>query len=302
MQHMPCSLYGLIEVPPLCNLFLQTPEYKRMENIRQLGKASNVYPGATHSVKEHSMGIMHLAHQMCDTIGIKNTRMIELVMLAGLSKNVGCCSVSNITEHLLIEAGIFRPCHIRSEETLKSVNHQLGMPLTVREVEIVRGMMIGERPTNCFWLPALFSIVCDPNSGFDVSKMDSLMRDSQKTGFTITPVSNIIQKARIQKGCLVYHSSAFIDICKFFEKHSQIMHYVYLHPCILKHHNDTAFIIKQCLNLPYLFAAGSMQWLQMTDSYIYVLNAPSKVPSNTQTQTYLADIVLNLVSNVSFQT
>jgi HD superfamily phosphohydrolase len=47
---------------------LDTPEMQRLRNVRQLGTAYLVYPGAQHSRFEHSIGTAHLASRMIEAI------------------------------------------------------------------------------------------------------------------------------------------------------------------------------------------------------------------------------------------
>ncbi|MCH2111637.1 MAG: hypothetical protein MK213_02170, partial [Planctomycetes bacterium] len=47
---------------------LDTPEMQRLRNVRQLGTAYLVYPGAQHSRFEHSVGTAHLASKMIQSI------------------------------------------------------------------------------------------------------------------------------------------------------------------------------------------------------------------------------------------
>ena len=50
-----------ISIPPAVQVVLDTPPVQRLVNLKQLGCAYNAYPCATHTRKEHSLGVMELA-------------------------------------------------------------------------------------------------------------------------------------------------------------------------------------------------------------------------------------------------
>src|SRR5262245_22521772 len=60
---------GLIRIPPELDVpvtprvrrIIDTPQFRRLAKVRQLGLVSLVYPGATHSRFEHSLGAYRLA-------------------------------------------------------------------------------------------------------------------------------------------------------------------------------------------------------------------------------------------------
>ena len=56
-----CPLYGFISITPRMRSIIDTPEFKRLHNLRQLGLTYLIYPSANHTRFEHSLGVSHLA-------------------------------------------------------------------------------------------------------------------------------------------------------------------------------------------------------------------------------------------------
>ncbi|KAF6779550.1 hypothetical protein AHF37_00903 [Paragonimus kellicotti] len=58
----------MIELEPLIQLIVDTPEFQRLREIRQLGLAYLVFPSCQHARFEHSIGTYHMAKRLTDAI------------------------------------------------------------------------------------------------------------------------------------------------------------------------------------------------------------------------------------------
>src|SRR5690606_34428322 len=57
------ALYDRIPLTRDDLALIDTPEFRRLDRIQQLGFVSRVWPGAKHTRFEHSLGVMHLARR-----------------------------------------------------------------------------------------------------------------------------------------------------------------------------------------------------------------------------------------------
>ena len=57
-------VHGDIELTSEEVRLVDTPEFQRLRGVKQLGTASLVYPGATHTRFEHSIGTLHMAERL----------------------------------------------------------------------------------------------------------------------------------------------------------------------------------------------------------------------------------------------
>ncbi|XP_076109500.1 deoxynucleoside triphosphate triphosphohydrolase SAMHD1-like [Mytilus galloprovincialis] len=65
------SIHGIITLHPLLFKIIDTPQFQRLRNIKQLGGCYFVYPGASHNRFEHSIGTCHLASKLADHLQLK---------------------------------------------------------------------------------------------------------------------------------------------------------------------------------------------------------------------------------------
>jgi len=59
-------IHGMIELNEGEVEIINHVAFQRLRRIRQLALSSLVYPGATHTRFEHSLGVMHLASRIMD--------------------------------------------------------------------------------------------------------------------------------------------------------------------------------------------------------------------------------------------
>ncbi|XP_067298516.1 deoxynucleoside triphosphate triphosphohydrolase SAMHD1-like [Pseudorasbora parva] len=89
------SVHGHIELHPLLVKIIDTPQFQRLRNIKQLGAGYWVFPGASHNRFEHSIGVAHLAGCLVKSLQEKqpelhiNNRDVLCVQIAGLCHDLG---------------------------------------------------------------------------------------------------------------------------------------------------------------------------------------------------------------------
>lgn len=115
-----CPIHGFIRFSPAERSIIDHPLFRRLRWIRQLALTEYVYPGATHSRFEHSLGVMEVATRMFDTLARNHGGVMEktfssvealrdspmaksrqLVRLAALLHDVGHCAFSHAAEEVL---------------------------------------------------------------------------------------------------------------------------------------------------------------------------------------------------------
>ena len=69
-------VYGFISIPgEFIYDLIEHPWFQRLRNIRQLGMAYYVYPGAVHTRFQHSLGALHLTELAIETLRNKGVEI-----------------------------------------------------------------------------------------------------------------------------------------------------------------------------------------------------------------------------------
>lgn len=99
-------LWGTIELAPYEVCLLDTPLFQRLRQIHQTGNVFATFPSATHTRYEHTLGVMHLAGRIAETLMRKysaqkdliDDRSYQKVRLAALCHDIGHSAFSHTGE------------------------------------------------------------------------------------------------------------------------------------------------------------------------------------------------------------
>ncbi len=154
---------------------IDTPEFQRLRRIKQLGLANYAYQGAEHSRFSHSLGVMHLAGRILDSLERKYTISETdrlAIRVSALLHDVGHGAFSHVIEPILD----FRHEDFTVEVVLDKSN-ALGATLAEYSSELPKKIA---RIINGEFRPSSLGQIV--SSQLDADRMDYLIRDSLMTG------------------------------------------------------------------------------------------------------------------------
>lgn len=163
-------LYGFIEVGDFEDRLLDSPLFQRLCRIKQLAHTYIVFPSATHTRLEHSLGTMYVAGRIAAKLGFDEP-VRRAVRAAALLHDIGHGPFSHVFEDPIRR--INGPDFSHEEVTLAMIKSDPTIATALGDLAgEVHEIIAGNRGI-------LSSII---SSSLDADKMDYLRRDSYHTG------------------------------------------------------------------------------------------------------------------------
>lgn len=208
------SVYGDISLNKFEERIMDMPQFQRLRRIKQLGLISLIYPGATHTRFEHSVGTMNLGFKLSTELGLPDDD-VELIRASALLHDIGHGPFSHVSEGVL---------SVPHEELTKYVVTKTSMCDLLEEkfdvnkiVEIVNGKG---------YLGPIVS------GELDVDRMDYLLRDSHNTGVAY----GIIDYERIISNLKLEESGLILDIKGVQAAEGALVSRYFMYPSVYQHH------------------------------------------------------------------
>ncbi|MGC8562241.1 MAG: HD domain-containing protein [Thermoplasmata archaeon] len=171
------SIYGSIDLDETVSKIVSTNEFQRMNMVKQLGFTYLVFPGATHSRFEHSLGTYYLAREVSTRLGLGEEDVTD-VSLAGLLHDIGHSPFSHSLEDSMMK--IYGKEHLGVTIDIiegKTPRNELSDSLGDHRERVVK-ILKGEA--------GVLSRIISGNG--DVDQIDYLARDSYYTGVALGAV------------------------------------------------------------------------------------------------------------------
>ena len=191
MKNIRDPLYGFITVNEMELDVVSAPAVQRLRRVAHLGLSDAVYPSATHSRFEHSLGVMHLAGKLAESLGLSEETS-QAYRIAGLLHDVGHSPFSHALEEVIEERLGFE--HERQSERIIRELDELYAP----DAEFVIDIIHGETK---------YDLVA---GAIDADRLDYLQRDARRTGFqnSSVDVRTIVKFAQIHDDRIVFDKKA----------------------------------------------------------------------------------------------
>ena len=253
--------------------------------MKQLGCTHYVYPTATHSRFQHSLGVMHLAGKYYDFLTKNSPDLVYdpldhlCVQVAGLIHDMGHGPFSHLWEQFVAEANpgsgwthekasldMFK--HLLKENDIPLMEWNVKAQDVYFIMELVKGPLgtsssswpyMGRGPEKAF----LYEIIANHKCGIDVDKMDYLHRDGKGLGLPV-----VFEIERLFHSAGVYWDSTGKSFISFRDKVRDDVVYLFMDRSRLHnkgYQHETVKIIER-MTLDMLLAADPVLAIVKTDN------------------------------------
>jgi HD superfamily phosphohydrolase len=209
-------IQGLMKIDGIFATIVDTPQFQRLRDLKQLGSAYFIFPGASHNRFEHSLGVAHLSKIWANKFRTDqpelgcSERQVDLVGLAGLCHDLGHGPFSHVFDNEFIPSVRPNVTWKHEQMSVKLLEHCIEMnqidlgifispPTCCRvliifadkeEVDFIGDLIMGGGPSKAKLGKSafLFDIVSNSRNSVDVDKFDYLQRDAYNVGIKSTCV------------------------------------------------------------------------------------------------------------------
>jgi len=217
-------VYGFLRFPEQELIqIINHPLFQRLRNIKQMGLAHLVYPGAMHSRLHHSLGACHLMGIALDELKAKDITISKEECLAAriavLLHDIGHTAFSHSLEHIITKNSSHEKIsYIIMRKLNEKFNGMLDMAIAIYD--------------SSFSKKYLHQLV---SSQLDVDRMDYLNRDSFYTGVSegVIGYDRILQMLTVKNNELMVEEKGVHSVEKFIIARRLMYWQVYLHKTVL---------------------------------------------------------------------
>jgi deoxynucleoside triphosphate triphosphohydrolase SAMHD1 len=266
------SIHGLIQVSNIAIRIVNTHEFQRLRFLHQLGTSFLVFPTATHSRFEHSLGTYFLAGKLLesikrdtdnkeindsldsvdelksyfdrtykDTVVCKlDTYVCELIKIAGLCHDLGHGPFSHIFDDLLIpllrSGEEHRPCD--EHETRSCIILERIIKKDPYLSEIIKDPEIQFMKDLINPKPNMrgfvYQIISNNFNSIDVDKYDYMARDSYTLGLCFGfNYNRLVGDVRVINNIICYPEQISYEVVSIFQTRYRLHKQVYAHKVVI---------------------------------------------------------------------
>jgi deoxynucleoside triphosphate triphosphohydrolase SAMHD1 len=236
-------VHGHVELERYLLDIIDTPQFQRLRELKQLGTTYFLFPGASHHRYEHCLGVSHLAGDMVrrfkynqPSLGISE-HDVRMIKVAGLCHDLGHGPFSHAFEGWIHRARPDRAEYEHEAMSLAMLEYLIddnALDYEREEIKLLGDLIHGQPPTSGGLFGDekrfLFDIVSNSRNSVDVDKFDYLARDCYNLGIKSSyDFSRLMYFSRVINNEVCFHSKEVFNVYEMFHTRYSLWKQVYAH-------------------------------------------------------------------------
>lgn len=274
-------IHGYISITCFAKHIMDTKYFQRMRELTQLGTCKYVFPNATHTRFEHSIGTYHLADELLryivadtdpksideylselpelksyysemydDIVHPLDRYICELIKIAAMCHDLGHGPYSHVFDDIFLPSVGKKDCYCATHEERSGVllemiikqDEFLSSIVKDDEIKFMKTLINPTKSHTGF----IYQIVSNTMTGLDVDKYDYLARDIYMLEFNAkVDTSRLVKQVKIIDNIFVYPEQSVHDIYNLFRTRHSLHVQVYCHKVTI----STQFAIVELFTL-----------------------------------------------------
>ena len=230
------KIHGYMEFEDICLQIIDTEEFQRLRNLKQLGVCNYIFPGGNHTRFEHSIATAHLSEKMIKNIQNNQPELnitkndILLVKIAGLIHDLGHGCFSHFFDTLFLKniKTDFKDHEYRSIWIFENMVKKYKLNLTIKDIEIITNLIYPKDNKHY-----LYHIVANNLNSLDTDKFDYIQRDTYSLGLPFSiDSSRLVMQCRVINNEICYPEKEVYTIYELFHTRYRLHKQIYTHPAV----------------------------------------------------------------------
>ena len=235
LKNIRDSVHGNLYLDEFEIRLVDTPQVQRLRRVKQLGFTYLVYPGANHSRFEHSIGTMHIASKIADSVGLDEYTK-KMIRSCALLHDIGHGPFSHVSEGVMETSHEYQTSKVIKESEISDILSEMFDPQEV--IDIIHGK------------GPLGHII---SSELDADRMDYLVRDSYYTGvaYGMIDIERLVSSMKLENNLVI--ESKGIQAAE-----SALIARYLMYPSVFQHHTTRIInsMFRRCMK--WLFDADAV--------------------------------------------